>query len=140
MNIRQHSTERHRLENDSEMQRHLALKGPLLHEETIAGIRELDTDGDGLLAGLIAMFKDDTPPRLKALEEAVVTGDTNEAASLAHSLKSGSLGLGAQGLAMLCEDMEQAGRRGEAETLHNLCSQLQSLYSATCDELEKLLE
>lgn len=139
MNIRQQSTGIFGLAKESERHQNIVFKGPLLHEETIAGIRELEADGDGLLAELIGMFKSDTPPRLKALEDAVSAGDTGEAASLAHSLKSGSLGIGAQGLAMLCADMEQAGRRNEAEMLRTLCSQLQPVYSVTCDALEKLL-
>jgi HPt (histidine-containing phosphotransfer) domain-containing protein len=110
---------------------------PLINEETLLGIKELDEDGDELLNALLEMFSSDTPPRLEALKEALSIGNSVESASIAHSLKSGSLSMGAQLFASLCADIEQQARRGDLGPSRALFPRLAPVFAQTCRELNR---
>ncbi|NUU60269.1 Hpt domain-containing protein [Paenibacillus agri] len=112
----------------------------LIDEETVASIKALDEDGEGLFAGLIGMFKTDTPPRLEALRLALDSSDSASIAGIAHSLKSGSLSIGAGYFASLCASIEQQARRGDLTSSRSLDSLLASVFTDTCRALEQRME
>ncbi|WP_379158156.1 ATP-binding protein [Paenibacillus sp. sgz5001063] len=113
---------------------------PVLNRDTVSGIREMDGEEEPqLFRTLVDMFKEDTPLRLAALQAAAEAGDLPEMASVAHSLKSGSLGLGAQYFAHVCAGVEQHARRGEYERAALLLPRLAPAYAEACRELESLL-
>lgn len=113
---------------------------PVLQEETLAGIREMDgEDEPELLHMLAAIFNKDTPLRLAALEEAAARQDLAEMAAAAHNLKSGSLSIGAQYFAHLCALVERHARAGEYDQAAVQLPKLGPAYSEACRELDKLL-
>lgn len=113
---------------------------PVLQEDTLSGIREMDgEDEPELLRMLVAIFKKDTPQRLAALKEAEARQDLPEIAAAAHSLKSGSLSIGAQYFAHLCAGVERHARAGEYDHTVQLLPKLEPAYDEACRELDKLL-
>ncbi|WP_342564534.1 ATP-binding protein [Paenibacillus sp. FSL R7-0345] len=113
---------------------------PILQEDTLSGIREMDgEDEPELLRMLVAIFKKDTPQRLAALKEAAARQDLPEIAAAAHSLKSGSLSIGAQYFAHLCAGVERHARAGEYDHTVQLLPKLEPAYDEACRELDKLL-
>lgn len=90
----------------------------VLDPEVVASLLELD-DGEGeMLDEIVGLFAEDGPGRLAAIAEAVRAGDGPGLRFAAHALKSSALNLGADALARMCSDLEQAGaadRAGERE-------------------------
>lgn len=112
----------------------------VLNAETLRGIRELDEEGEPeLLRSLVEMFKSDTPQRLDFLKEALDNEDLVQTAAVAHSLKSGSLGIGAQQFAQLCAEIERYAKTGNLADAARLLPELQPAYDEACAELENLL-
>ncbi len=63
-----------------------------------------------ILGELIDIFLDDTPVRLKSMQEAVLGGDAEGSEAAAHALKSSCAQLGALRLSELCRQVEMAGK------------------------------
>ncbi|MBY0014487.1 ATP-binding protein [Paenibacillus typhae] len=113
---------------------------PVLQEETLSGIREMDDEDEPeLLRMLIGIFKKDTPQRLAALEEAASRQNLTEMAAAAHSLKSGSLSIGVQYFAHLCAVVERHAGAEEFELAVRQLPKLAPAYAEACTELDKLL-
>ncbi|GAC1636928.1 MAG: hypothetical protein NVS4B8_01050 [Herpetosiphon sp.] len=81
---------------------------PMVDEPTIAQLRELN-----ILPKVIALFRDDTPPRLAALRTAMLAGDAVTLMKQAHALRGSCANLGATYMAQLCADLEALGKAGE---------------------------
>ena len=96
----------------------------VLDLDVIATLKELGGDDDpGLFEELVQLFLDDTPPRLRALVEAVASGDGSELESAAHALKSSAANLGAIGLSELFKKIEMAGKQNDIATARPLVEQ-----------------
>lgn len=61
---------------------------------------------------LVDTYLEDGRNQLDAMNAAVLTGDVASLGRAAHSLKSGSLNVGAMGLGELCRALEEAARSG----------------------------
>ena len=73
----------------------------------IAGLRELDTDGDGgILASLIDTFLDNTPRILADARSAIAAKDAGELRRSAHTLKGSGSNFGAARLCDACARLE----------------------------------
>lgn len=113
---------------------------PVLNMQTAGGILELDGDEEpAILRSLLDMFKSDTPFRLEQLKAAFAGGDLAKTGRIAHSLKSGSLGLGADYFASLCADIERAAHHGDGPAAGAKLPQLCGAYLDACSALEQLL-
>lgn len=113
---------------------------PVLDEETISGIQELDGDGEPeLLRTLLNMFTSDTPLRIETLQRAIDNKDLAESAGVAHSLKSGSLGIGAQYLASVCAGIELHARQDNLAAAAALLPEVSAAYKEACSQLQRLL-
>lgn len=113
---------------------------PVINRETLSAISEVDGGSDySMLALLLEMFKADTPGRLAALEDAVRRKKADEAAAVAHSLKSGSISLGADYFAQLCAEIERLAKEGELAEAAGKLPELTPAYKETVSELERLV-
>jgi HPt (histidine-containing phosphotransfer) domain-containing protein len=75
--------------------------------EAIEQLRFLeDEDQPNVVAELVALFIEHTPPKLAQLSEAIATGDTAALKRAAHSLKGSSANVGARGMQTICERLE----------------------------------
>jgi HPt (histidine-containing phosphotransfer) domain-containing protein len=69
--------------------------------------------GREFLCRMVALFLQDAPQRLAAIDDAVTRADARGVAQAAHALKSSSANLGASALAQMCRGLEQYCRGGE---------------------------
>ncbi|MGM1019919.1 MAG: ATP-binding protein [Bacillota bacterium] len=118
----------------------MAAAEPILNEEVIHEIMLLDEDGSmGLLASLVEMYTSDTPAKISTLIELATADESAKVVEVAHELKSGSVSLGIGRLSMLFSDIEQLARENRLEAAQEKLAALQSVYQATCRELERYI-
>lgn len=113
---------------------------PILDKEVIREIMLLDEDGStALLESLVKMYTSDTPAKINKLRELAAVGEVTKVVEAAHELKSGSVSLGVGRLSSLLSDIEQLARENRLENAKAKLSALQSVYQATCLELERYI-
>jgi CheY-like chemotaxis protein/HPt (histidine-containing phosphotransfer) domain-containing protein len=84
-----------------------------LDQNALKAIRELDAGGAaGLLEQVVALYLEASPPLLVQIEQGLASGNADSVRMAAHTLKSSSANLGAQGLAQMCATLEHAARSG----------------------------
>jgi signal transduction histidine kinase/HPt (histidine-containing phosphotransfer) domain-containing protein/ActR/RegA family two-component response regulator len=66
---------------------------------------------------LVQLFLDDTPPRLAALDAAVLASDANRIADIAHTVAGSAGAVGADVLSSRCRALEIAARNGQLDAL-----------------------
>ncbi|MEG0885848.1 MAG: Hpt domain-containing protein, partial [Janthinobacterium sp.] len=111
-----------------------------LNRQALENIRALSSrDGDALLERVIQAFVGETPRQLIAMREAIAGADAEALRKVAHSLKSGSANVGADGLAQLCKEMEKLGRAGSTEGAAPLLQQMQQAFLAVRESLNAIL-
>jgi two-component system sensor histidine kinase/response regulator len=86
------------------------IKDPI-DRATVESLRELG--GSEMLSELIAMFFDDARSGIDAMREAVERGDAQTVERAAHTLKGSSGNMGANRMAELCEELQDAGVSGD---------------------------
>jgi CheY-like chemotaxis protein/HPt (histidine-containing phosphotransfer) domain-containing protein len=86
---------------------------PALDAEAFAALKELYQDANPrALREILTQFIQDASTRVDTLRVAATTDDARGLALAAHGLKSSSAGVGALGMATLCQELEQRGRAG----------------------------
>ena len=104
----------------------------VIDQDVIASLRALsDGDDEDLFAELVAIFLDDTPARIRDMQEALDKDDVERLEGAAHALKSSCANLGAFTLSALFRDIEAAGRSQDLERAG-------SLIRRTHDEYERV--
>lgn len=111
----------------------------LLDLTTIQNLVELDDGGYGLLSEMIAIFRDDTPRRIRDILTAVEQGKAEELSRAGHALKGGAGALGAHAMKNLAADLEVLGREGSTDAGQDLPQRMEALFRATLDALEAYL-
>jgi two-component system sensor histidine kinase/response regulator len=82
--------------------------------------KEMAAAGAGdAVEGIVASFVEHTPRRIAGIADAVAAGRGAEAARLAHTCKSSAAQLGAQRLAALLGELEQAAKDGKVDALND---------------------
>ena len=80
---------------------------PAIDPEAIEQLRILeDEDQPHVVAELVGLFVEHTPPKLTQLAEAIATQDLDSLRRAAHSLKGSSANVGAQGMQRICQQLE----------------------------------
>jgi HPt (histidine-containing phosphotransfer) domain-containing protein len=80
------------------------------------------------LVELIDSFLEDAPQLLAELDQSLKDGDSAGVNRVAHSLKSNGADFGATTFALLCKDLEMAGRSGTLNGAANLAAQILDEY------------
>jgi HPt (histidine-containing phosphotransfer) domain-containing protein len=75
----------------------------------------LDDGAFGLLEEMLALYKEDTPDRIKALEATLASNDLNDMADVAHAIKGAASTMGASRVRAIAAALEGAGRQGKWE-------------------------
>src|SRR5262249_55415753 len=84
-----------------------------LDASVLAQLGDPARGGDpAFLTELIALFRDEAPKHVAALQGAAAAGDAAKLLSVAHTLKGSGSYLGATHLRALCEELEAVGRAG----------------------------
>jgi len=90
--------------------------------------------GAGLLARLIEMFFDDSKRLLASIDQAISSGDSTVVAQAAHRLKGGAAAVGAQRVAAVAMELEQASRESSlADARAMMDMELAALRAASQD-------
>jgi HPt (histidine-containing phosphotransfer) domain-containing protein len=83
----------------------------VLDEDTLREL--LGAMGDDMLSVLVSTYVDEVAKDLEATSSALQTGNADLLRAHAHRIKSGSLSLGAAGVATIAGRMETCGKGGD---------------------------
>lgn len=82
-----------------------------LDVQTLNELRLMDPTGElGLMQELVSTYLEHTTPLIAALRAAIETGDRAKTESSAHKIRSGSLTMGAIGVARISGEIENSSR------------------------------
>lgn len=100
---------------------------------------ERQTGGDvGLRREIVAMFLEDCPQRMEAMEAALAAGDTNALMASAHALKGSAAYLKAPAVRDGAAEIERLAREGRAADRAAAFEALRAAVAALLPELRKL--
>ena len=112
-----------------------------LDPRVIDSLRQLTPEGEAdVLAEILQLFLDEVPKKIRALQEAVTAGDSEEAARLAHSLKGSSGNIGADSMMDVCRRIDDLARAGDLAAVTPLLPSLTSEYHRAELEIKHLLQ
>ena len=95
---------------------------PAVDPEAIEQLRFLeDEDQPNVVAELVLLFVEHTPPKIAAIRDGITQGDAGAVKRAAHSLKGSSANVGATGMQHVCEQIEQAAAGGDSVRPRNCC-------------------
>ena len=110
------------------------LSAPEPHEQGLvwnaASLGEMVGDDAALQKDLLVRFERNTVTQIAALHQALAGAELQEAADLAHSLKSSARMVGALVLGTLCEEIETAGLAADAALCATLGAALEPQFAA----------
>ena len=111
-----------------------------LDAETLAGLRDLDpTGGDAVVREIASIYLEDTPTRLRELEDAAATGHAERFIRAAHSLKGSSASLGVTAMRLAAEKTESAARSSGLAVGVTYLPALREAWSAAEPFLRRLI-
>jgi HPt (histidine-containing phosphotransfer) domain-containing protein len=111
---------------------------PLLESRAMERLEEWG--GPPMQRKMIEIFLVHTPNRMEQIREGLNHSEPSAVEAGAHTLKSSAGNLGAIRLQGLCEKIERIAEGRDLGDADNWLPDLEAVYSATCRELEKLLE
>ncbi|MDD2320659.1 MAG: Hpt domain-containing protein [Geobacteraceae bacterium] len=88
---------------------------------------------------LITIFLTSSSGLMDALRTALRKSDPEALSKAAHSMKSGSMNVGATGLGKLCAELEKIGRNGTTKNADKLFAAAESQYAAVADAFKQIV-
>lgn len=110
-----------------------------IQPEVIEQLCSMDADGT-FLEKIINAFLEKSPADIEQLVAALAAADAEQVRISAHSFKSSSYNLGAQRLAELCKQMEQAGREQDLRMAQALLEPIRAEYNCAREALIEIRE
>ena len=95
-------------------------------------------DDDETFREILGDFVDPATANVKEITDAVEAGDAAGVGSAAHKLKSSSRSVGAIQLGELCEQLEIAGKSGDADTIADLAPSIPAVLAEVIDYIKAL--
>jgi HPt (histidine-containing phosphotransfer) domain-containing protein len=112
----------------------------IIDPQAIENLRALNPeDGDAFLKEIAGIYLEDTPTRLRELEDSLATGDAGKFTRAAHSIKGSSANVGANNVRAVAEKLEHQSRDHGLANLAQLLSDLKTEYARASAELNKLI-
>lgn len=105
--------------------------------EMLRSLRRQDGPDPG--TKLITIFISSSPALLDSMHAAIEAASPESLAGAAHSMKSGSLNMGATKLGELCEQLEKIGRSGTTDRADELFAKMHDEYVAVVAAFNKML-
>ncbi|RQW87381.1 MAG: Hpt domain-containing protein [Geobacter sp.] len=105
--------------------------------ETLRSLRRQGGPDPG--TKLINIFINSSPALLDSMRTAIMAAAPEALANAAHSMKSGSLNMGALGLGELCAKLEKIGRGGTTDGAEDLLEKTQREYLAVVAAFKRTL-
>ncbi|HEY5550471.1 MAG TPA: Hpt domain-containing protein [Opitutaceae bacterium] len=103
---------------------------------SLANLKEIGGGDASFVVELIAMFGEDSPPRLEAIAAALAVADTGEVAKNAHSLKGTGANFGADKFRSLAQAIETAGKTGDLGSVPALLEELKAEFVRVKEALD----
>ena len=111
---------------------------PPLDEAVLAGLRDLQSEGDpDILEELAGMFLGDAPGRIEEIRASLQGGDPGGVERAAHTLKGGAGNMGATRMSRLAADLQEAGRGGDLSDAPRLLRELEDELGRVRGALEE---
>lgn len=88
-----------------------------------------------LAVDLVEIFLEDAPDRVRAISDAIESGDPDAINRAAHALKGAAANLSAHYLRNLAYRIETAARQGDMEAAKSLFLELETAYVTLTSEL-----
>ncbi|HET7480961.1 MAG TPA: response regulator, partial [Rubrobacteraceae bacterium] len=108
---------------------HAAVDGAALDPSVLAGLQELQEDGEpDLIAELSVLFVQDSTLRLGTLREAVESEDARVIRETAHTLKGSSGNIGAWRMSRLAAELQDAGEARDLSRAEELVVRLEEEF------------
>lgn len=89
---------------------------------------------------LAALYRNDSPPRIAKLGEALAAKDSTMVAKVAHAFSGSSASIGATGLSALCKELELRAKAGTLEGFEQRMTAIEAEYRRVSDKLQSMLE
>ena len=110
---------------------------PAVDPEAIEQLRFLeDEDQPNVVAELVLLFVEHTPPKIAAIRDGVAQGDAGAVKRAAHSLKGSSANVGATGMTQVCEKIEHAAAGGDLGPAKELLPLLEQEVTVVVEALQ----
>jgi HPt (histidine-containing phosphotransfer) domain-containing protein len=112
----------------------------VIDPQAIENLRALNPgDNDEFLREIAQIFLEDTPLRIKELDESLAAGDVPKFTRAAHSIKGSSSNLGAVALRAAAEKLEHHSRSSGLGDVGAMLDGVKHEFSRAQAELEKLI-
>ncbi len=112
----------------------------VIDPQAIENLRALNPDdNDEFLREIVNIYLEDTPLRIKELEDSLAAKDAGKFTRAAHSVKGSSSNLGAVAVRNVAEKIEHDSRSKGFEGAESLIAQLKHDYARAEAELKKLI-
>jgi HPt (histidine-containing phosphotransfer) domain-containing protein len=112
----------------------------IIDPQAIENLRALNPDdGEAFLREIAGIYLEDTPVRLRELDESLATGDTGKFTRAAHSIKGSSSNVGANTVKAVAEKLEQQSRDTGLTDVTKLLSDLKAEYTRASAELCRII-
>ena len=108
----------------------------LLDLPTLRNLVDLDDGSTSLVAEMTALFREDSPRRIREIRAALQDGAAEAASRTAHALKGGAGAIGAKALRALAAELEVLTRDPAATVPEATLEQLEATFQATLQALE----
>jgi HPt (histidine-containing phosphotransfer) domain-containing protein len=95
-------------------------------------LRELAANGSGLEAELIEAFRTDTAIRLQRLRHAITSADAAQLRREAHTIKGSAWQMGADSVALMCQEIEAAASQIPLAQLGERVDRLEGRFVEVC--------
>jgi HPt (histidine-containing phosphotransfer) domain-containing protein len=110
---------------------------PAVDPEAIEQLRFLeDEDQPNVVAELVLLFVEHTPPKIAAIRDGLAQGDAGAVKRAAHSLKGSSANVGATGMQHVCEQIEHAAAGGDLGPARELLPLLEQEVAVVVEALQ----
>ena len=110
---------------------------PAVDPEAIEQLRFLeDEDQPNVVAELVLLFVEHTPPKIAAIRDGIAQGDAGAVKRAAHSLKGSSANVGATGMQHVCEQIEHAAAGGDLGPARELLPLLEQEVAVVVEALQ----
>lgn len=93
---------------------------------------------DKLVRNMTERFEAGAPARLSAMRASAEAGDLARTAASAHSVKSSAGQLGAVAFQRLCQEIEEAAERGDAERVNHLLAEAEPVLGRALEWLRSM--
>ena len=109
-----------------------------LCKKTLQTLKELGSEmGPSFFPQLLETFEQDAVAHLAMLRSAIADGETALLRGEAHALKGSSLSIGAQGMAQICQQLENLGNAQSVERAPEELARLDLEFDRVKNEIEQ---